>query len=404
MKYLLLLLIILIPFHADAAWKIILGGELNSATDGVEVTTNSAPLAVSTTQKHSGANSYRVNAGAGFQRQVIYTANQTATSTLRVWYYPVARPNANTQFLRYSTTGNVSVGNITMITNGTLVLLKSDGTQIGSASAALPLNQWSCVELSTDSSSATGQLEGRVNGVRFARGANSNQGSWARVLWGNITGAQTTNDGYFDDIAVVDARAPDYAGCGSTVFLQPNAAGDANAWLDTSGSAGTSNNYTLVNEIPPDDATSMVQNGILNSEDLYNFSDSGLQTYDTINAFGIGTRHRNNTADAVTAFQIEWEASSGGTKANSVSLVPNSTTWTSYGTSANTGDTFKFSTTTTTTGAALTSTIMDSMQAGYIDSVLNVNRVQITSIWVYVDYTAGTPPPSTGGTQFFIFE
>ncbi len=396
MKHLLALALVLslvLPVETQAAWKVIIGAEVNSITDGHEVTTNSAPVATTTTA-HSGSYAFRVTAGAGFQRQVIYTSNQTATSTLRVWYYPVARPNATTQFLRYSTTGNVSVGNISMLTDGTLVLLRSNGTQIGSASAALPLNEWSCIEFTTDSSAATGQLEGRVNGVRFARGANSNQGSWARALWGNITGAQTTNDGYFDDIAVVDGTT-DYAGCGSTVFMKPNAAGDSNSWLDTGGGAGSSNNYTLVNDFPPNDATSMVKSGILNSEDLYNFSASGLQTYDTINALGIATRYNNDTADATTAYKIEWMASSGGTKAQSAAMIPNSTTWETYGVNATPVDTFQFSTSTDTVGAALTSSVLDSMQAGYIDSAVNINKIQITNIWAYVDYTAGTPPPAT---------
>ena len=207
---------------------------------------------------------------------------------------------------------------------------------------------------------------------------------------------------YFDDIAVVDANSPSYAGCGSTVFMSPNAAGDANTWLQTAGGAGSATNYTLVNETPPDDATSFVNTGTLNNDDFYEFSNSGLQTYDTINALLIGTRHNNNTADATTAYNIAWKAASGGTISTAgTTMIPNSTTWRSFSTTGDAADSYKFATTTTTTGASLTSTILDSMQAGYRLTAANVNRIQVTRIWAYVDYEAGTPP--AGGAGYTLF-
>jgi hypothetical protein len=393
-KYLLLFIVIsflIIPNVSFAiVWRYIAGDELHTVTDGVEVTTNSAPISDSTTQAHSGTHSWRVNAGAGFQRDVIYTSNQSTVGTIRIWYYPVARPNAATQFVRFSNAANTSVGNITMNTDGTLVLLKASGAQIGSASTALPLNQWSCVELQDDAS-GTGVLTGRVSGSSFATGANSTAGPWARALWGNVTGAQTTNDGYFDDIAVVDGGTA-FPGCGNTVFMHPNAAGDVNSWLKTGGGAGDANNYTLVDETPPDDATSMVKSAILNSEDMYNFDDSGLHSYDTINAVVVGTRYNNDTADATTAYQIEYETSASGNKFKSASIIPNSTTWSSYGAQASKDDKYYLSTTTGATGAALTSSDLDSSQAGYLDSAININKIQVTNIWMYADYTAGTAP------------
>ena len=406
MKYLAIVLAVLLafPHPAAAAWRWIGGAELNSITDGVEVTTNSAPIATSSTQAHSGTYSWRVNAGAGFQRQVFHLSNVAATSTLRAWVYVAAYPNAATQFLRFSNSTNVMTSNITMNTDGTLVLLRQDGAQVGSASSAIPLDTWTCVELASYGSALIGNLEARVDGVTFASGANSAQGATARALWGNITGAQTTNDVYFDDIAVVTRNDPQFPGCGSTVFMTPNGDGDAHAWLDTAGSAGTANNYQLVDEIPPNNATDFVNSGTLNAEDSYAFSDSGLQTYDTVNAVAVSARYNNNTADATTAFKVLWRPTSGASASTSAALIPNSTTWGSYGVQATKNDSSNLATSTSTNGAALTSTILDAMQAGVIISAANVNRVQLTRLWAYADYTPGTPPVGTSNGDTILFE
>ena len=406
-KYLFVLAlaaIFTLPATSHAAFLYYGGYELNSTTDGVEYTTNSAPIATSSTA-HSGSYSGRVLAGNGFWRQVLYTSNQTATGTVRIWVNPHVYPNASTRLAYLATTANVFQGNITMATDGTLLLLKANGTQIGSASSALPLDTWSCVEFRDEpTTGANGTLTGRLNGSTFATGANSAAGSWARALWGNITGSQTTNDLRFDDIEITDGLSG-FPGCGSSVFMSPNAAGDANTWLQTAGGAGSATNYQLVDEIPPNDATDFVNSGTLNNDDFYNFTDSGLHTYDTINALFVGSRHNNNTADATTAYKVVWKPTSGGTISTAgTAMVPGDTTWRSWDTSTDATDVYKFATTTTTDGTALTSTILDAMQAGFRITAANVNRIQATALWAYADYTAGTPPPSTAGSGLLLFE
>lgn len=372
------------------------GFELNSVTDGVEHTTNSAPVSVVTTNPRSGTYHGRVTAGAGFWRQVVYTSNQTTVGYIGVAVLIHAAVNANTQLIRWSTTGNVSVGNITLKTDNTLVLLKSDGTQIGSASAALSADTWYYVELKNDASTSPGALDARLNGSSFASGANSNQGSWARALIGNVTGAQTTNDVYFDDWKITDSSGTAWTtwpGTGKLGIMRPDSAGDSNAWLDTGGSAGSTNNYTLVDEVTPNDATDYVQSGILNSEDLYNCSASNTQSYDTINYLLVGGRFTNNTADALTSFKFEAIKTSGGTKAQSAAIIPNQTTWRTNSIAA--PDTYPLilvndpdnNPWTGGTGGTL-----DSIQIGVTDSAVNVNKILLTTIWAYFDYTPGSPP------------
>ncbi|HKQ06123.1 MAG TPA: hypothetical protein VJ464_13390 [Blastocatellia bacterium] len=369
---------------------------MNSTTDGIEFSTNSAPVSIVTTNPRSGTNHGRVNGGAGFWRQIIFTSNQTTVGYIGIAILIHASVNANTQLVRWSTTGNVSVGNITLKTDDTLVLLKSDGTQIGSPSSALTHDQWYYVELKNDASTSPGTLEARLNGSVFASGSNSNQGSWARALIGNVTGTQTTNDIYFDDWKINDSSGSNqtgYPGTGKVIIIRPDSAGDSNAWLQTAGGAGSSTNWGLVDETPPNDATDFVNSGTLNNEDLYNMSASGIQSYDTVNVVQIGARFRNDTADATTAFKTEVIKTSGGTVSQGSAIIPNLTTWKSYQTAAT--DVYVHTLYNDPDGSAWTNTTLDSMQAGVKLTASNVNKVQVTALWVYIDYTPGTPPSST---------
>jgi hypothetical protein len=364
----------------------------------MEQTTNSAPVAIGTTNVRSGTYAGQVTAGAGFWRQVIYTSNQTTTGYIGVAIYIVALPNANTQMVRWSTTGNVSVGNITLKTTGAMSLLASNGTQIGSDSATLSLNTWYYVELKNDASTSPGTLEARLDGSVWASGSNSNQGSWARALIGNITGAQTTNNVWFDDWKVNDSSGSNqtsYPGTGKLIVLRPDSAGDSNGFtVQVGGTAGSTNNYTRVNEITPDDATSYNGSALLNSEDLFNCGASGTQSYDTINLVAVGVRMADLVgADATAAFKLEIEKTSGGTKAQSGAIIPNSTTWITNAATAPRN--YPLVAYTDPDGAAWTGGTggtLDSMQIGYIQTAVNVQTIAVSNVWAYVDYDLGTPP------------
>lgn len=378
------------------------GFELNSVVDGMEFTTNSAPVSIVTTNPRSGTYHGRVTAGAGFWRQAVFTTNQTTVGYIGVAVLIHAATNASTQLVRWSTTGNVSVGNITLTTSNTLVLLASNGTQIGSASAALSLDTWYYVELKNDATTSPGALEGRVDGVSFASGANSNQGSFARALIGNVTGAQTTNDVYFDDWKINDSSGSaqtGYPGLGRVIVQRPDATGDSNGFLaQVGGTAGSSNNFTRVNEVTPDDATSYNGSAVLSAEDMFNCGASGINPYDTVNLVQVGVRMADLVgADATAAFRLQIEKASGGTKAQSGNLIPNSAAWRTN--SAAAPDTYPLTAYTDPDGAAWTQSTLDSMQIGYVQTATNVQTIAVSNVWAYADYEPGTPP--AGGSGFF---
>lgn len=377
------------------------GYELNSTTDKMEFTLNSS-VTVSTTQKRTGSYAGRVNGSSGFWRQHVASSNQTTTGFISVCVYVVSAPNANTQLVRFSNTSNASVGNITMTTSRTLTLLKSDGTQIGSASTAVALNTWTCVELANDASTSPGTLTGRIqedgagSWTTFASGANSNQGQWARALWGNITGSQTTNDMYFDDIKINDssgASQTSYPDNGKVIYLRPNATGDAGNWTRAGADSGA--NWSQNEELPPNDVTDYVTSTTLNQEDLYNMDNSGINSYDTVNLVQANVRYTSDNATNNPTFKVEIEKTSGGTISQGTGITPNSTTWFTNANSIPENPTLTLYT--DPDASAWTSSTLDSMQAGIKITTDNTNNIRVSALWVAVDYTPGTAPTASGG-------
>jgi hypothetical protein len=394
MKRLALLLLAFVIFtpSAHASWDYITGAELDSVTQGVEISGITTPFTLSTTA-HSGTYSYEVTGGNGFGRPQIFSSNNTATGTLRAWVYVKSYPTGNTRLLYLATIANVFQGAITMTTTGQLSLAAAGGASIGSLSTAVPLNTWTCVEVQVEpTTGATGTITGRLNGSSFASGAANSTTGWGRAVFGAPTGTQTTTDILFDDVAITDGTTG-YPGCGSTKFLHPNAAGDSNQWLQPAAAAGT-NNYTFVNETPPDDLATYVRANTTPATDLYNFDNSGLQSYDTVNALLTGVRFSSSGTATNGTFKIAWEGASAGTIAYTSQISVANTTWRTNGISL---DTYVLATSTDAVGSALTNSVLDSMQQGVYLDTTPVNFVYISNLWSYIDYTPGTPPPPAGG-------
>ncbi len=365
------------------------GFELNSVTDGVEFTTNNATVAIVTTNPRTGTYHGRVSgASNGFWRQNVFTSNQATVGYIGVAVCIHAAVNATTQLVRFSNVSNALQCNISMTSSRTLVLLKADGSQIGSASAALTVDTWYYIELKNDASGA-GSLDARIDGVSFASGANSSAGTWGRALIGVITGTQTTADIYFDDFKVNDSSGSaqnSWPGLGKVAIVRPNGAGETTQWTPSAGA-----NYTTVDEVTPNDATDSNSAVLTAKEDLYTVNSLGLNSYDTINVVQVGARFNNaTTADATTAFKLEIEKASGGTKLQSASIIPNSTTWRTNTTAA--PDTYVLTAYTDPDAAAWTSTTLDSMRIGVLTGAIGVFGINVSTMWAYVDYLVGTPP------------
>lgn len=371
------------------------GFELNSTTTGVEGDTYSG-VTVSTTNVRTGTYALRANAAATtpfWRTQLISADSSTAIAYFRFYLYIASAPTTTTQIARIVNSSNVQQSLMRLTTTSTLQLFNGSVVQVGSDSSALSANTWYRVEYSWNP--ATGATAAYLDGVSFASGTGTT-GSWSRVLLGAIV--STTCDLYFDDVAINDDSGSfqnGLPGSGKLICLRPSAAGDANGFLvQVGGTVGSANNFTRVNEVTPDDATTYNASAVLNAEDLFNVTDSGIGASDTVNVVSIGARLADITAaDATTGIKLEVEKTASGTKTQSANIVPNSTTWRTNGPAAP----FNYPLTTyqDPDGAAWTQTTLDSMQVGYIIDATAVRAVGISTVWALVDYTPSVAPPPT---------
>ncbi len=365
-----------------------IGFELQSVTAGVEIDSISSTPVIDTVTFRSGLASLRVN-GTSISKFVTHQYAGTGLAQDRFFRF----------YLRIHTASGTDAAAFALFrdgTNGNGMSLRMNiartielwdeqaGVQRGSDSAALALDTWYRIEMQYNRAAGTGTAY--IDGVSFATGTQSANLDMNVVRFGMIDTA--TCDLNYDDIAINDSSGASQTGlpgAGNVIRLTPNAAGDANAWLNTAGGAGDANNYTLVDETTPDDATTMVQSGILNSEDLYNCTDSGIGASDTVNVVHVVGRFRNNTADTLTAFKFEIEKTTGGTKAQSATIIPNSTTWKTNALAAPINPPITLYN--DPDGSPWTQASLDTMQIGQIDSAVNVNRIQVTLVCAMVDYT-----------------
>lgn len=368
------------------------GFGLQSTTGAIEFSSISAGVSIQSTVTRTGPFALRTNPAAAVQfvRYHGFASDQSTAGFQRFYLRIASAPGANTTICRFVNAANDPCSQLRLTSSRTLILLDAGGDQVGSASSALTLDTWYLVELGVDASSSPGTVTGRLNGSTFATGNNSAQSPWARWLIGPIVSA--TCDLYFADWAVNDSSGSaqtSWPGEGVVVTLHPDAAGDSNAWNNTSNAAGSANNYLLVDEAPPDDATTMVQTGTLNAEDSYNCTASGMGAGDTVNCVMVGGRFRNSTADATAAARLQIRKAAAGTTTQSADLIPNST---SFRTNANAEPrNYPIILHNDPDGSAWTQTTVDSMQIGVKLTTAGTQRIQFTSVWAVVDYT-----PSTG--------
>lgn len=370
------------------------GWELNSIAAGVELSTTSGTASVQSTTVRTGGFAGRTNpaAATGFFRYHAFAANQSSIGYQRVYLRIATLPAANTTVMRFLDIANATCAQIRLTATGTLVLLDAAGTAVGSASAALSTGTWYRVELKCDASTSPGSVDARIDGVSFASGVNNIQSPWARVIVGPVITA--TCDLFWDDWALNDASGStqtSWPGDGKILHLVPTGDGDNHAWSNTANAAGSATNWQLVDEVPPNDATDLVQTGTLNTEDMYALTDSGIGASDTVNVVMVGARLRNNVADAATAAKVQVKKTSAGTIAQGTDIIPNSTTWATNAPAEPRN--YTLITTADPNSAAWTQATLDSMQAGAKLTVAGTNRIQVTALWVSADYTPSSSTP-----------
>lgn len=387
------------------------GFELNSLTAAMEWDA-AVGGTISSTTKRSGGFAGRVSSLASATNQrfrVQYLAASNNGPFYFRFYFRVATlPSAENRIFAASsstTTGTSVAVYMTVDNTGALRLYTTDG-QIGSASAALSTATWYRIEVLVDRTPASGSriCQARINGVQFAGASNLVIGNnfFHAYFGGNLNSeAQTTGDWFFDDIAINDTTGSfqnTWPGDGKIIHLNPNAAGDSNGFtVQVGGTVGAANNYTRVNEIPPNDATSYNGSAVLSAEDLFNCTDSGIGATDTVNVVCVGLRMADLVgADATAAFKVEIEKAASGTKTQSATIIPNSTSWKTNATAA--PETYPIILYKDPDSVIWRQATLDTMQIGYIQTATNVQTIAISNIWALIDYT-----PAVYSTTFLPF-
>jgi len=376
-----------------------LGFELKSVTAGIEFDSSNGTgtKSISTATKKSGAASLRVNPTSdywflGHQ----YRSNASTGKVFARFLLNIASlPNTTTSIFAFaaSTTGGNSGAQLRLTTSGSIELGYFNGSWnlIGTSSTTLSTNTFYRIEISYDDSVANNTAILYINGNQEVTGNGNDLAGNGCIQLGNIFDAGT-EDLYFDDIAVNDTNGSfqnNLPGDGNIILLSPSAAGDVNTFAtQTGGTAGAANNFTRVDELPPNDATDFNGSAILNQEDLFNVTDSGIGASDRVNVVEVGLRFRNSTADTAATIKAEIEKTGSGTKTQSAGITPNSTTWKTNATAAPKNS--PIITYQDPDGAAWTQTTLDSMQIGYKLTTgpgTAGRRVDVSAVWAYVDYT-----------------
>ncbi|WP_179165224.1 hypothetical protein [Streptomyces sp. M41(2017)] len=373
------------------------GFELASAAALMEWQDSNGSPAISQTIHRAGTASLRITPAAATQ----YIEHQLTSGVVqrtfhRFYLYITALPAADCNLYGIGQSGYFP-GVLRLTSTGQLQLRDNQAAvNLGSPTAALSLNRWYRVEL--DFTDVAGTLtagvsafRGYLDGVQFADTLCTNINGFSRFRVGAIQSA-TAMDICIDDIAVNDNTGTAQNGLpgpGSVVHLHPAGAGDNNTWTGTGGTAGAANNWTRVNDTPPDDATTyneLTATGTTSADDftLSSAAAAGIGASDPITLVAVGARI-GSTATTTASIVTRLKGQAGGTLLESASTSVAVTGWQThkaavprlYGLTAYTNP---------QTSAAWTRTALGTAQIGYRGNVSQSTSRRVSNLWALVEF------------------
>lgn len=373
-----------------------IGFELGTTTAGVEFDSITGSPTVQTSTVRNGTYALQCNVSATtafITHQYAGTGNTNNTyvrAYIRFASFPTAN-NISILLVRSAAAGNNLI--IHADSNGGLSVTNEQAAsvQVGQKSSGLRLNTWYRVELAyTFSTGAVRAYIGLGDGAGqlFAQGT-ANASIDTNTLRVGIIDSATANM-FVDDIAINDntgTSQTDIPGAGAIIHIQPDSAGDANGFtVGVGGTAGQANNFTRVDEITPDDATSYNGAALLNAEDLFNCLAPNIGAFSSVNVVAVGIRAADLlSADASLGVKVEIMKISGGTKSQSANFIPNSTSFQTN--TAASPRNYPLVTYATPDGDPWTQAFMNTMQIGYIEDTTGLQTMAVTTVWASIDYT-----------------
>lgn len=372
------------------------GFELQSAAAGVEFSKSGLNGGgISTTTKRSGAASMQINVSASFSwfGHAFKSAVSNSEAFVRIYVNFTTLPGVTTEIISAYDSVGVSQQACICVTSAGVIQLRQTtpaGTQIGSNGPTLSTGVWYRIEWDVSGGSGNAIMKAYVDGVNFASSTTATVGTFDAIYLGN-PGTSATMNLFYDDWAINDtsgANQTGLPGAGQIEHLKPDSAGDNNGWLvQVGGTAGSSNNFTRVNETTPDDATSYNGDTVLNDVDDHNLAatSSNIASGDTINVVQVGVRYRAIVAATEAAFQLRIKKTSGGTVSSSSAITPNSTSWNTHANAA--PQNYALTLYNDPDSNPWTKTNLDTTQIGYIISSTNTNAANISTVWLLIDST-----------------
>jgi hypothetical protein len=389
-------LLLILPQNSYAARLWSTGFELQSVVTGVEGGTYYDAVAISTATKRSGAASLSCPTGGDYFLYTFAAPSPTVSHYFRFYLNIDGYPTTaiGRIFALKHTTDSTQTASIKLNTNGTLELWDEDGgvtpAQLGFDSSVLQLATWYRIEVAFNYiGDQDNTITAYIDGVSFATGDDVGGTTADQPAFFTLgaTGS-TINAGIFiDDVAINDSTGTaqnGLPGAGSIVHLWPNAAGDTNTC-----NAG---DYTSVDEMTPDDATSYAEcddaNDILDVN-MQASSVPGINSYDNITLVQVGVRHTIDTSGTIS-LTPRIMSQTGGTVLSGTAFIHDDTTWKSNGDAVPRN--YKLiSYTDPQNAGAWTPALLDTMQIGVIATNATPDA-WVSTLWALVEYTAGTPP------------
>ncbi|MET7746193.1 LamG-like jellyroll fold domain-containing protein [Streptomyces sp. NPDC005385] len=375
----------------------------------VSEASTSAPT-ISTTVKRVGTAAMRFNPSATVQ----YVSHQFGSVVARhvfyrVYLYVATMPNVDT-IIMASCDGLGSPGRsprLFLQTNGSLRTstgATTTHTYVGGSSATLNTGQWYRVEMDYDSVNDVQHcyLDGTdFSGAVAGAGFTGFEAAVLRVgAFTDVVAGSTTCDLYIDDIAINDdtgSAQNSLPGPGSVVHLRPDSAGDANGWATAvGGTAGVANNFTRVNEVTPNDATSYNQTALTGTTttDDFNLASSasaGISSADQITLVAVGGRVGSSaTTTASIVYRLKSQAS--GTTVESASVPVNLASFATH--VNNTIRPYQLHSYADPQGSgAWTPKLLDTAQIGYRGNVAQTSTRRVSTLWLLVELVQAVQPP-----------
>lgn len=385
------------------ARKYMMGAELQATTAGVEWETTTGSPSINTSIKNGGAASMRTNpsAATAFIRQTWQT-DTVNTHYEKFDFYIATASGANTYIWQYLDSGN-SIGFALQITSGRVVNMINNaaGTTVLASSSALSTAAWHSIQIKiVDHATTSAQFELKIDGSTIASltGLTGVDGG-GRSSIGFITSG--TGDFYFDNWLINDTTGSAETGYPDqneiVAVIVPDGTGDNNGWANaTGGTAGAANNFTRVNQIPPDDATTynMVNSAGTFTDDFTcgSSSGAGIGSGDTIKCIQVRLRGGSTATTTGATINTRIKSAAGGTTTTATGNdAYNVNGWRTDGASPAVPDLTSYLD--PTTGSAWTPTgtnSIDNMQIGYVNAASNTTVRRVSGVYAMIGYVAAS--------------